>query len=342
MEELEPSRRLPRGVAEVARGQAWVLSRAQLAGLGIGFEGVRSRARQGVWRVVGPRVVVLHSGALTAQQRRWAGILHAGPGAVLALASAAEAGGLDGFTEDEVHVAVEHGREVASLIHQAVTIRVHQTRHVSEDVVPLRLPPRHTVARAVLELASVTAYDNRARALIAAAVQQRLVHPEQLRDFVGRRPTLPRRRLIRETIEDVAGGAHSLPELDYARALRRAGLPQPTRQRKMRRPNGTWYLDNDFADWRVTVEVNGAQHYALLARESDDDRRFGLQVRGRLVVDISSYAVRRRPAIAVLRTAEALLARGWRPDRRALTALLGMARQEGWAWVTDPRQLRSA
>ena len=79
--------------------------------------------------------------------------------------------------------------------------------------------------------------------------------------------------LIRETISDVAGGAHSLARAHYARALRRAGLPEPTRQRKVRRPNGVWYLDNDFDDWLVTVEVNGMQHHDLLASEADDFRR---------------------------------------------------------------------
>lgn len=342
MEELTPSRRLPAGVADAAAPQSWVVTREQLAACGIGYEGVGSRVRQGIWRALGPRVVVLHSGSLSAEQRRWVATLHAGPGAALALGSAAEAGGLEGLADDEVHVAVEHGREVADLIQPVVTVRVHQTRNPDEDLVPMRLPTRHSLARAVVEMASGAAYDNRARALIAAAVQQRLVRPEQLRDFIERRPTLPRRRLIRETVEDVAGGAHSLPELDFSRALRRAGLPQPTRQRKLRRPNGTWYLDNDFDEWRVTVEINGTQHDALPARESDDARRFGLQVRGRIVVDISSYVARRRPAIAVLRTAEALLARGWEPDRRALVSLLTLAEQERWAWVTHPARRRTA
>jgi hypothetical protein len=121
-----------------------------------------------------------------------------------------------------------------------------------------------------------------------------------------------------------------LPELEYAQALRRAGLPDPTRQRKVRRANGVWYLDNDFDEWLVTVEVNGMQHHDLLASEADDLRRTGLQIRGRLVVDISSYSVRRRPRLAVVRTGEALMSRGWVPPPKVAHLLSEYARLEGW------------
>lgn len=334
MPENVPSRRLPAGLRPLASRQDHVVTRAQLSQLRIGHLMVASRTAQGIWRELGPRVVVLHSGPLTSQQRRWVGVLHAGPGAVLALGTAAEAGGLKGFEEREVHVAVEHGREVGDLVDPAVTVRVHQTRHVTSDVVPLRDPPRQQVARAVVELASVAATDNRTRALIAASVQQQLVRPAHLREFIARRPTLPKRRLIRETIGDVAGGAHSLPELDYSRALRRTGLPQPTRQRKVRRPNGVWYLDNDFHEWAVAVEVNGMQHYELLASEADGLRRTVLQLHGRIVVDLSSYAVRHRVGLAMLATAEALIAHGYEPSARTRNLLGEYARQQGWAALT--------
>jgi hypothetical protein len=283
-----------------------------------------------VWRDLGPRVVLLHSGEPTRRQRLWTGVLHAGPRAVLALASAAEAGGLRGYLETSVQVAVAHGREVGDVEHPLVTVRVHQTRHAATDIVPGRQPARQSLARAVVEMASAATSDNRTRAVIAAAVQQRLLRAEAMSTYVNTRRTLPKRRLIRETIADVAGGAHSLPELDYARVLRRAGLPAPTRQRKICRPNGVWYLDNDFDGWLVTVEVNGMQHHDLLASESDDVRRGGLQARGRLVVDLSSYTVRHRERIAALRTAEALMSRGWVPPRAVRARLLRYAREEDW------------
>ena len=330
MQELDSSRRLPATLRPLARAQDLVVARQQLAHMGLGHEAVRSRTAHGVWRSLGPHVVLLHSGEPTRRQRLWAGVLHAGPGAVLAQASAAEAGGLRGYLETAVHVAVAHGREVSDVDHPLVTVRVHQTRHAADDIVPGRQLARHSLARAVIEMASAAASDNRTRAVIAAAVQQRLLRVEEMSTYVDARRTIPKRRLIRETIADVAGGAQSLPELDYARALRRAGLPEPTRQRKVCRPNGVWYLDNDFDDWLVTVEVNGMQHHDLLASEADDVRRGGLQRRGRIVVDVSSYSVRHRERVAVLRTAEALMSRGWVPSPCVRTRLHRYAREENW------------
>ena len=311
--------------------QDLVVTRRQLADLGISYKAVRSRTAGGVWRELGPRVLLLQSGDLSWRQRAWAGVLHAGPDAVLARATAAELGGLRGYAESTVRVAVPHGREVSDLVHPLLISRVHQTRNPGSDIVPSRQPPRHSLARAVLELAATSASDARTRAVLAATVQQRLLRPADLATCLAAHATLPKRGLIRETIEDTAGGAHSLPELDYARALGRAGLPSPTRQRKVRRPNGVWYLDNDFDDWLVTVEINGMQHHELLASEADDIRRAGLQIRGRLVVDVSSYAVRHRPRLAVVRTGEALIARGWVPMPRVADMLRDYADLEGWA-----------
>jgi hypothetical protein len=330
MHEVDSSRRLPLELRPLATSQDLVVTRRQLADFGLGHEAVKFRTGGGVWRDLGPRVVVLHSGELTRRQRAWVGLLHAGPEAALALATAAEAGGLRGYLEWTVHVAVPHGREVGHLDHPMVNVRLHQTRHASSELSPGRTPARHNLPRAVVEMASAARDDGRTRAVLAAAVQQRLLRPTDLSRVLEARPTLPKRLLIRETIGDVAGGAQSLPELEYARALRRAGLPEPTRQRKVCRPNGVWYLDNDFDEWLVTVEVNGMQHHDLLASEADDVRRGGLQRHGRLMVDVSSHTVRRRERVAVLRTAEALMSRGWVPPRAVQARLLRYAEQEHW------------
>lgn len=105
---------------------------------------------------------------------------------------------------------------------------------------------------------------------------------------------LPRRALVLQTICDVEGGSRSLPEIEFLRGLRRAGLPTPTRQRVVRRRDGRYHLDAEFDPYRVTVEVNGAQHLELLAKEHDDLRRTRLSFGGRLVVDLGSYPRDRR------------------------------------------------
>lgn len=122
-----------------------------------------------------------------------------------------------------------------------------------------------------------------------------------------------RAKLILETLDDVAGGSHSLPELEWLSAIRRGGLPEPTSQQLVPRQGGRYYLDADFDSYGVTVEINGAQHLDLPQRDLDDERRNEMVLGGRLVIDISSHTVRHDPGRAVLRTAGALYARGWRP-----------------------------
>jgi hypothetical protein len=345
---------IPPGLDLLARRQAEVVSRAQLTALGVDRHMVSRREAGRVWRPLGPRAVVLHRGVLTREQRWWVGVLHgdlrdiAGverpddvPVVALTSLSAAEAGGLSGFETPVGHIAITHGREVEDLDAPTVRVRVHQTRHLEKDQVhPTLAPARIRLPRAVVESASNLSIGgpNRARALIAAAVQQHLVRPQELRSFAAGRLTLPGRRLLLETIDDAAGGAHSLPELEYLRALRATGLPEPTRQRKLQRSDGTWYLDNDFSEYLVTVEVNGLQHYEQLLREADDFKRTVLQISGRIVVDLSSYAVRRQKEQSMLITAEALSAHGWQPTARASRVLAAYRSRVGW----DDETLKTA
>lgn len=328
------SRRLPSALRPLATRQDGIVTRQQLHRLGLGHDAVASRTAQGVWREIGPRVVVLHTGLLTPSQRRWAGVLHVGNGAVLAMATAAELGGLRGFESPTVHVTIRHSREISRLEHPLVTVAIHQTRHPDDHLVLSGTHPRHDIARAAVELASQSSSAGRSRAVIAAVVQQRLARPAHLMEIVEGRATLPRRKLICETIDDVEGGAQSLPELAFARACRCAGLPKPARQQRVRRSGGSWYLDNDFTPWLVTVEINGVQHRELHASEADDRRRAGLQVLGRLVVDISSWSVRHQPQVAVLRTAEALLSRGWTPNASTVRVLRNYAATHNWTGLT--------
>jgi hypothetical protein len=342
-EDRDVTKQLP-GLDLLAQRQAQTVTRHQLAALGADRHLVERRERAGVWRTLGPRVVCLHQGDLGREQRWWAGYLHAGHDdgpathrAALTRLTAAEAGGLVGFETETVHVVVEHGRQVGDLVVGPLHVIVHETRHLQPgEIHPTRHPPRIRLARAVVECASETAVGHpaRARALIAAAVQQRLVRPDALRVVAAGRRTLPGRRLVLETIGDAQSGAHSLPEQEFLRGVRRAGLPEPQRQRALRRADGRWYLDNDFTDFLVTVEVNGLQHYEQTLRERDDFRRAVLQIGGRIVVDLSSYAVRHHIEECLLVTADALIAHGYRPPAETRLRLERMRSATGPGMAT--------
>ena len=253
-------------------------------------------------------------------------MLHGGDGAVLCGTSALEKSGLRGFTDDHISVCVPHGPHRLDLVSEQVIVRVHESRNMpGVDILAHVAPPRMKQDRATVHAASTASSDRACRTVLAMSVQQRLVSTATLRPLVLARPNLPRRALILETLADVEGGSESLPELDYLRGLRRSGLPEPTRQRVVQRPDGRYYLDAEFDPWAVTVEINGVQHLDIRQKEFDDVRRTQLAIGGRLVVDIGSYIVRHDISLAVLLTADALISRGWDPGREVLRRLLRLA-----------------
>ncbi len=148
--------------------------------------------------------------------------------------------------------------------------------------------------------------------------------PKALRRHVLGRPTCAT-CLILETLDDVEGGSQSLPELEYVRGLRRHRLGLRTRQRVVKHVGGRYYLDADFEEWLVTVEINGSQHLLQQQKELDDIRRTRLGISGRLVIDIGSHTVRHDIELAVLLTADALFSRGWTPATDVKDRLLRLA-----------------
>jgi hypothetical protein len=261
----------------------------------------------------------------------------AGPDSALGGLTAAIADGLTGFTSPELIAVAPHGRnrDDLRLTAHELTVRVRESRHLAEGVHRTRVPPRTRLPRSIVDAASTATTDGRRRALIAAAVQQGLTSAPLLRAVGKRLRTLPHRALILETIDDVEGGSHSLPELDWIQGIRRVGLPEPTRQRKLRRSDGRYYLDAEFDPFRVTVEINGSGHLSLLQKEYDDLRRTRLSIGGRLVVDLGSYTVRRHNDLAMLRTADALLSRGWQPTATVRAALTGLAARHQFGWTSQ-------
>jgi hypothetical protein len=315
---------------ELARRQQQVVSVRQLHQLEVTWHHVDVRIRAGSWQRIGPFVIVLHGGPLSERQKLWAAVLHGGKGATLCGLTAATADGLEGFEPAALQVLTPHGSNRDDLEHEQLRVRVHESRRLTDaDVHPSRRPARTRLPRSIIDGASLAGSDGRCRAIVAASVQQRLVRPAELLVAARARKSLTRRALIIETINDVEGGSHSLPELEYLRGIRRVGLPMPSRQHVVRRGNGCYYLDCEFDAYQVTVEINGAQHIELLNKEADDIRRTGLAIGGRLMVDIGSHTVRHDIDGAMLITAAALRSRGWVPTPNVAQRLGELAAQRG-------------
>ncbi|WP_299037824.1 hypothetical protein [uncultured Pseudokineococcus sp.] len=296
-------REVPEEVARLARAQAGCVARAQLRAHGLGPDVVRRRVGAGLWRALGPHVVVLHAGPLDVGARRAAAVLHAGPSAALGAWTALAVHGLGGWERADAHLVLPPGRSRGPLegaVH-------HVSRRCrAEDVVVRDGLRVHRVERAAVDAAAWSPSGRAAGGLLAAVVQQRLSTPARLRTALDAAGGLRGVAELRAVLDDLDGGSQAMSEVDLVRLCRRNGLPVPVRQGVRHDAAGRRrYLD---AEWeladgrRVLLEVDGVGHLDP-ARWYDDLLR---------AAEVS------RPGEVVLR----LPARALRTDGARVVALL--------------------
>jgi very-short-patch-repair endonuclease len=271
---------------------------------------VRHRVSSGRWHLAHRSVVVAHNGPVTVAQRRWIAVL-AVPGGVLGGMTAAQAAGLTGHGGPEIHVVAPSGCRATAppgvFLHRATVLD-------DRDLLAAGRPPRTRSARSLVDAAQWARSDDQARMVIAAGFQQRLVRADDLRAVLDRLPRARRRKLIAQTVADAAGGAHSVPELDFLDLCRRHRLPEPTRQVVRRDSAGRRrYLDAYFEEWQVHVEVDGGQHLDPQQAWDDMQRQNDLWISGDRVLRFPAWAVRTRPDEVIAQVRTALMAAGWVP-----------------------------
>jgi hypothetical protein len=135
-------------------------------------------------------------------------------------------------------------------------------------------------------------------ALLAAVVQQRLVKAGGLYPLLLGERTIPHRALYLRVAGDIAGGAHSLLEIDFRRLARRAGVPAPRGQAVRTDGSGRRrYLDADFGGY--AVEVDGAVHLRPLSWWDDTWRLNEVMLAGKPTLRFPSVGIYLRPADVV-------------------------------------------
>ncbi len=260
----------------------------------IGPAAVRWRVQSGRWQRPCRGVLITHAGDASEEEWQWIAVLAAGRGAALAGLTAARLDGLAGFAPRGIDVLVPASRYVR-LGFAGVT--VHRSRALSaHDVHPARLPPRTRLARSLLDAAAWARSDDRARAILAAGVQQRLVRTDHLAAMLAGQPRIPRHALIVSTLADIAGGAQALSELDFARLIRRYRLPEPDRQVLRLDQGRRRWLDAYWDAARVVAEVDGLWHMEAPAWWADMRRGNQLTLSGHRVLRFPAFAVRDQPA----------------------------------------------
>jgi very-short-patch-repair endonuclease len=298
-------------LTQVLWRQGGVITRTQ-ALAHMSAKALEHKVRSGRWQRVHDGIYVSHGGPVTRDHARWIGYLSAGRHAYLAGATAAELCGLRGFPSRAVQVLIPARHRPRNPPSGVV---VHRTTRLTRfEVNPLGLPPHTTAARALVDAAAWAATDDIARSLVAAGYQQRLVGAGEVDAVVARLGRVPRRALIIEAARDARDGAHSLPEARFRHELRRARLPLPHLQvRRRDGEGGVRYLDAYYEEWRLHVEIDGAQHVDVRAYWADMRRQNAVWITGDRILRFPAWAVRHQPGEVVAQVRAALVAAGWRP-----------------------------
>ncbi|KQU65414.1 hypothetical protein ASC58_18230 [Phycicoccus sp. Root101] len=292
-----------RSVQLAASDRDGVISRADLRDLGVDRHSVAREVAAGRWRLHGRVTVAVHTGSLSRTAWWWRAVWEVGHGAALDGISALHAAGLENFTSDEVHVAVPHPA-VPRPVDGVVLHRIRDL-DLDRDAVGAGLP-RVRSEVATIRAAQWAVSDRQAALIVCMAVQQRLVRAEQLCPVRHPGAHYGRTRFVRRLVRDVADGAQSLGELDFARLCRERGLPVPSRQVVRRGHRGRLYLDVAWEDHGVVVEIDGAQHRQGLAVTSDNLRRNSLTLGDDIVLTIDLIGLRLEEDLFMAQVGQAL------------------------------------
>lgn len=177
----------------------------------------------GPWQLLLPATVLLSNGCPTPQQMVVAGLVYAGPDAVVTGIEAARRHGVrrGPLPEGRLHVLVPHGQQPACARHVTVERTHRMPTAVVRDGVPLA-----PVARAVIDGARRLSSPRETTELLADAVQRGLCTISQLEHEIAaaqRRGTA----IPRSVLRDVSEGIRSAAERDAKTLWQRSGLPEP-------------------------------------------------------------------------------------------------------------------
>ncbi|MFG1925820.1 hypothetical protein [Cryptosporangium sp. NPDC048952] len=255
------------------------------------------------WQRSIPGIYVVFSGPLPVMTRRWAAVLHAGPGAALSHTTAGMAWGLmPERREQALHVTIPRPRNARS----RRGLVVHRSR---VPFVPVGSPPCTGVARTAVDLcAGATSLSDLASVLGRLAQQ----FPQELdatRGLVLERRTMPRRDDFLAVLDDVRGGAHSALEWHFLVDVERAhGLPSGERQRAVA---GT-RQDVCHRKYLTTIELDGrAVHGPVVAKWRDMVRDNASGCRREITLRYGWQDVRERPCEVAAQVADTLRGGGW-------------------------------
>ncbi len=282
----EPEQLHDRRVAALAADQWGVVSVADLRRCGLSYNAIWTRVRAGRLHLLYRGVYAVGHTNVSLEGRFLAAVKACPPGTVLSHYSAAALYGIVEWDDRFPEVTAECGARHPG-------IRVHRSSTLRGDTTRVRGVPVTTVARTLVDLASVLPYKPLRRA-VREAMAKRLVAPGQIVAAMqpNRRGTANLRRIL------ASGYTPTRSELEDAvlDLIVRGGLVVPEVNRPLNINGRLVIPDFRWPEQRLVIEADGAEwHDFRLAREDDADRHAILEAHGERVVRVTwDQAVRRQ------------------------------------------------
>jgi len=263
-------------MAEVAARQHGLVTRPQLAGVGIHDDGIARRVRKGMLHRVHQGVFAVGHPALTAHGRWLAAVLACGPGSLLSRLDAAALWGIYHASGPRVHVLTAWHRE-------ATGICVHRARRLHpDDVAEHEGIPVTSVARTLVDLTDLLAGDRVLRALREAEYLRLLDH-DALNAAVERARGRRNLGALKSALAIHRPGQIVRDELEhrFLELIRGAGIRKPETNVKVTTRRRAYTVDCLWRAEGVAVELDGrAAHARAAAFEEDRERDASLSATG--------------------------------------------------------------
>jgi very-short-patch-repair endonuclease len=306
----------PGDCARLLKRQRGVIARWQAPTVGLSPAFIDAQLRRDRWQPLYRGVYAAYTGTPPREAVLWAGILRAGPGAVLSHHSAAELDGLADSPGQVIHVTVSHGQKLSIPASErddrVPAIAVHQSERLDIIRHPARTPPRTRIVETVLDLTQTSANFDDAFSWLSRGCGRRLVTPQQLCRALNARARMRWRDEILAALDVVSDGVHSNLEYRYVRDVERPhGLPRAKRQVRMLKGMRSQYLDNLYESFGVGVELDGRAYHRVEDRWRDIRKDNASATSGIVTLRFSWTDVTRRPCSVAAAVAGALQQRGW-------------------------------
>jgi hypothetical protein len=314
---------IPPRLEALARNQAGVVSRRQALSAGMTRGMIDAKVESGWWGQVHAGVYKTFTGLLTRDALLWAAVLYAGQGAYLSHGTAAEINRLTADAPSVIDVTIPASRRVVA----PKGVIIHHSSHKPMIWRPPGIPPYSLAEETVVDLVQAAADKDDIVALVTSGFNRKLLTENYLRAVAQTRKKLRWRHELDEIISLAAGGTHSPLEYRHDTDVQRAhGLPEPVKQAKFRKPDGTnGYRDRYYPQYgRLVIELDGKRFHADDQRGRDQERDNQAAVIGS-TLRYGWNDVTRKSCETARQEADALRHRGWTgelkpcsPDCRAV------------------------